>query len=84
MIDNGVACPSIGLDIPGIGLRVPLGGMLGTGIRMSSGEPGIILGSRPGMWILFASFWYAAGMISMISSRGNLSLGMSMALQCIR
>jgi len=44
----------------------------------------LIFGSRPGMWIRFASFWYAAGMISMISSLGNLSFGMSLVLQCIR
>lgn len=48
-METGVACPSIGLERPGIGLKVPLGGMLGTGMRMSSGEPGTILGSRPGM-----------------------------------
>lgn len=36
------------------------------------------------MWMRFASFWYAAGIISMISSRGNFSLGMSLVLQCIK
>jgi len=51
---------SAGVPIPDIGLRVPLGG---TGILISSGEPGIISGARPEIMMRLASFWYAAGMI---------------------
>jgi len=45
---------SAGVPSPDIGLTVPLGG---TGIRISSGEAGMISGFNPGMYIRFASFW---------------------------
>lgn len=51
---------SAGVPIPDMGLRVPLGG---TGILMSSGEPGIMSGARSGILMRLASFWYDAGII---------------------
>ena len=44
---------SAGAPSPEIGERVPLGG---TGIRISSGDPGIISGAKPGILTRFASF----------------------------
>lgn len=52
---DGVARPeSAGVPIPVRGLTTPEGG---TGILMSSGDPGIIFSATPGMMIRFASFW---------------------------
>jgi hypothetical protein len=45
---------SAGVPIPDKGLTKPLGG---TGMRMSSGEPGIISGMMSGIWMRLASFW---------------------------
>ena len=42
-----------GVPSPDRGLTKPLGG---TGMRISSGEPGIIEGLRSGTWIRLASF----------------------------
>ena len=49
MCSAGVAMPE-----PGMGLTTPLSG---TGILISSGEPGMISGARPGMWMRLAMFW---------------------------
>lgn len=67
--------------MPLSGLIVPDGG---TGILMSSGLPGTSLDGKSGMWMRFALLLYDAGMISMISSRGNSRLGMSCAEHAIR
>lgn len=58
----GVAIPDTiaGVPIPDNGLTNPLGG---TGILISSGEPGIKAGATPGTLIRLASFWYEAGTI---------------------
>ena len=60
---------------------VPLGG---TGILMSSGLSGTSRSATPSMCMRFAELLYDAGMISMISSRGNSSEGMSVALHAMR
>lgn len=52
-LERGLA-GSAGVPSPDIGLKVPLGG---TGILMSSGEPGTISGATPGMKMRLASFW---------------------------
>lgn len=67
--------------MPEKGLTVPLGG---TGILISSGLSGIMRSGSPSIRIRFAELLYDAGMISMISFRGNSSEGMSVALHAIR
>jgi hypothetical protein len=58
-LDIGVA-GSAGVPSPDKGLMNPLGG---TGMRISSGEPGIMSMWTFGILMRFASFWYEAGMI---------------------
>lgn len=70
-----------GVPMPENGETVPLGG---TGILMSSGLSGTMRSGSPSMCIRFAELLYDAGMISMISSRGNSNDGMSVALHAMR
>lgn len=51
---KGPSAGSAGVPSPSIGEAIPLGG---TGILISSGEPGTISSARSGMGIRFPSFW---------------------------
>jgi hypothetical protein len=73
--------PAAGVPSPLKGVTIPLGG---TGILMSSGLLGTSFCGRSLICIRLALLLYEAGMISMISSRGNCRLGMSVAEQAIR
>lgn len=56
-VERGVAAPGKGLTTPEEGAPEA------TGMRMSSGESGIMSSDTPGMWMRFASLLYDAGMI---------------------
>ena len=68
---------------PGIGGRFSrLLGVPVLRLKRSGDFGNTVLGN--GIRMRRASFWYAAGMISMISDRGNFRKGMSMVEQCMR
>jgi hypothetical protein len=83
-----VPVPAVGDPEPAAGVPSPLNGVTaplgGTGILMSSGLLGTSFCGRPSIWMRLAELLYEAGMISMISSRGNCKLGMSVAEHAIR